>query len=387
MSESDKRWLRALIILSVVAVGIWVAAQVWALLLLVGDVLLLFFLAWLIAFILSPISKWLRARGISNVVSTLIVYLGLGVAIGLTGFLVAPIVVEQLRQLLDSMNRLGVDINSLIANLQNELTRLGLRNIDLTSLYGSAIGQFQTIAGGILQNTISLITGIASLVLGIVIVFILSFYITLDGSRVREGAIMLVPEPYRSSVRLFSESIDRNFGGFLRGQLLVGFLYGVLTAIVMWPANLGYSLVVSILAGIAMMIPFVGGFIALVPPAAVALVQQPASLWWVLLALLALQQVVLQVVSPRVMSQTVGIHPLLVFLALLLGAKFGGGWGAIFGIPVVGVLTVMARHLYHALLLKHDVSQEQSEAGKKAAAAGIRSGHDDGGGNKAHPST
>jgi predicted PurR-regulated permease PerM len=153
--------------------------------------------------------------------------------------------------------------------------------------------------------------------------------------------VRAVPPHMRDDLLYFMDSVRRAFGGFLRGQLILGAVYGLGTAAVMTAAGLDFTLVASVFAALAMLIPFLGQVLAVLPPAAIALLIHPEHVWWILLLLIALQVVVINIISPRVMGHTVGVHPLLVFVAVLVGAKFAGLWGALFGVPIAGVVVAM----------------------------------------------
>jgi predicted PurR-regulated permease PerM len=135
--------------------------------------------------------------------------------------------------------------------------------------------------------------------------------------------------------------VRRAFGGFLRGQLVLSGVYGLATAAVMSLAGLDFTLVASVFAAVVMLIPFLGPVLAVLPPALIALLVHPDRVWWIVVLLAAAQLAVLNVISPRVMSHTVGMHPLLVFVAVLVGAKVAGLWGALFGVPIAGVVVAM----------------------------------------------
>jgi predicted PurR-regulated permease PerM len=92
-----------------------------------------------------------------------------------------------------------------------------------------------------------------------------------------------------------------------------------------------------------MIIPFVGPFVSIVPPMVVVVLTNPTNAWWVILLLIVVQQTVLNAVGPRVFGHTVRMHPLLVIAAALSGATVAGFWGALFGIPAVGILASVAR--------------------------------------------
>ncbi|MDO8670236.1 MAG: AI-2E family transporter, partial [Dehalococcoidia bacterium] len=164
------------------------------------------------------------------------------------------------------------------------------------------------------------------------------------GDQIARDILKLLPDRFEEEAGVFIDSIDRTFGGYIRGVLIQSVVYGIGTAIVMRIAGLDYIEVVSIFAGIMMVIPIFGGFLAIIPPFFIAVFGGSLlTIVFVLVALLILQQIVLNVVAPKVMSENVGIHPLLVFLAILLGLKVAGVWGAIFGVPVVGVVNAMAQ--------------------------------------------
>jgi len=96
-----------------------------------------------------------------------------------------------------------------------------------------------------------------------------------------------------------------------------------------------------VVAALVLLIPFLGPVAAVVLPLTIALLTHPEVTILLFIALLALQQVIFNVLAPRIMSRQVGLHPLLVFFAVLTGARVAGVWGAIFGVPIVAVLTTM----------------------------------------------
>jgi predicted PurR-regulated permease PerM len=103
-----------------------------------------------------------------------------------------------------------------------------------------------------------------------------------------------------------------------------------------------YALLSSVIAALVLLIPFLGPVAAVVVPVTIALLTtRPEVTVYLFLALLALQQVIFNILAPRILSRQVGVHPLLVFFAVLSGARIAGVWGAIFGVPIVGVLTTM----------------------------------------------
>ena len=343
-------WFRTLIILLVIIAILYILGIVWSLVMMFSDIIMLFFLAWLVAYILKPLANFLVTHhSFPRPVAAGTVYLMLLLVLVVAGIVIVPIISFQLTQLGANLPKYVDDLPHMTDALQQELHARGL-NVQLYQWYQNQDipGQIQKMGTVVIQNTLPVVTGVASTLFAILVILILSFYIMLDSDQLTEQIISLVPEQYQNEARYLFQSIDRSFGGFLRGQLIQAVIYGIGTGIIMWLAGLNYMLLASTFAGIIMIIPFFGPFLAIVPPLIIAIFQTSVSQFViVLIALLVLQQVVLNVLAPKVMSDSLGMHPLLVFLAILVGGKIAGLAGAIFGVPIVGVINAMALYFIH----------------------------------------
>ncbi|MGI8586910.1 MAG: AI-2E family transporter [Chloroflexia bacterium] len=339
---NNNRWLQALIILLVVIAASWLASQLWLLIIQFAGIILLFFLAWLLAFALSPMARRLQAAGLAQPPAVTIVYLAMLLVLALTGLLLFPILAVQIQTLINNTPGYTTQLENLSIQMQDQLQTWGVRvqDINFSSLYGTLGEQVKNVGGSVLN----FVTGLAAFLFNAIIVLLLSFYFMKDGTRMFNNAVAILPPTLAEEVELMGTSIGRAFGGFLRGQLLFALLYGIINAIIMQLFGLDYVLIASIVAGLLMVIPLLGGFLAYVPPLLVALVTPSAAgNWWLLLLVLfVVQTLMVQVVSPRIMGQAVGMHPLFVIAALLIGLQLAGPWGALFGIPVAGVLYQVA---------------------------------------------
>ncbi|MBI2955441.1 MAG: AI-2E family transporter [Chloroflexi bacterium] len=310
-----------------------------------SDIIMLFFLAWLVAFALKPLTNWLVTRySFPRPLAAGAVYSGLLLLLIVAGIVIVPIITFQLAQLGSSLPLIVEELPGLTGAVQQDLQERGL-DIQLYQWYQNQDipAQIQKLGTLAIQNTLTVVTGVASALFSTLLVLILSFYIMLDGEALTERLIRLAPPQYQVEVRYLFASIDRSFGGFLRGQLIQAVVYAVGTGLIMWMAGLNYVLLASTFSGIIMIVPFFGPFLGLVPPLSIAIFQASSisQLIVVLIALLVLQQIVLNVLAPKIMSDALGMHPLLVFLAILVGAKTAGLAGAIFGVPIVAVINAM----------------------------------------------
>jgi predicted PurR-regulated permease PerM len=330
---------------------LYLASELWRLAIHFGDVIILFFLAWLLAFALLPIVRTLEMRfHIGRPGAAAIVYLGLLVVLATCLVLVIPLLIEQVSQLAVQLPALAGRIPILTNDIQGWLERRGLPiTVEATGPQPAFTQQAAQLGTTILENSVVVASSVASGLFSFTLVLILSFYVVLDGDRFVNAILAAIPEHYQDDAVLFLVSIDRSFGGFLRGTAIQAGIMGLGTAIIMAMAGLGYILLVSIFAAIVMVIPFIGPFLALVLPLLIAVFSNlpPSQLLLMFLGLAILQLLVLNVVAPKVMSQSVGIHPLLVFLALLVGIKEAGLAGAIFGVPIAAVIYATFRILFN----------------------------------------
>jgi predicted PurR-regulated permease PerM len=141
--------------------------------------------------------------------------------------------------------------------------------------------------------------------------------------------------------------VARSFGGFLRGQALMGFTYFLIALFADLLLGLPLAALTSVTAGILMAIPFFGPFVSWTPPVIVALVFQPAAAIPALVIMIIGWFIVMNVLQPRIMQGAVGIHPIVVLMSVLIGFRIAGIPGAIFGIPVAAVASAFFFHYLH----------------------------------------
>ncbi|TMC77114.1 MAG: AI-2E family transporter, partial [Chloroflexi bacterium] len=206
---------------------------------------------------------------------------------------------------------------------------------------------------------------------------IIAFIMLIDGDQLWRRFIAALSPELRSEAELLRQSADRSFGGFIRGSLILGLIYGIATLAILVPLGVPFAGVLAVLSGLTMIIPFFGPIIAEIPVLVVTLLGAPDVFIWVLVLTIALQQVVLNVIGPRVMSNAIGIHPIFVFLALLLGSRIAGVWGVLLAMPVAGIINTFVRYAFQLAQGRRARTEastliEESDAAAAAAAADLR---------------
>ena len=378
--------IRVLLILLICIAALFLAQMLWQLLSGYADLILLFILGWLVSFVLNPLVAQLsqhpvptalrhflesllgssRAQAVmafrfSRGAAVVAVYLVVVLAIIIGIALVVPPAIVQLSELARHLPEYMNEVPQTSVWVQNEIAKMGIR-LNVEQAVQSALGSLQSYAAEMVKNALGIFTGLLGFFANLFFVLIISFIIALDGPNIRNIILVnLIPKQYHDEFRFFTESVDRTFGGFIRGQIIQAFIVGIGTAIAMTALGLNFVLIASLFAGLFMLIPLVGPFLALIPPFLVCIAQTPELTVWLLLALFIYQFIIVNVLMPRVMSEAVGLHPLLVFAALLVSIKVAGFWGAFFGIPVAGVLWVMAMFFFKRWQREHPINADTAK--------------------------
>jgi predicted PurR-regulated permease PerM len=160
----------------------------------------------------------------------------------------------------------------------------------------------------------------------------------LDGKRLSAQFYRLVPVRYEDDFQFVFSTINRTFGGFLRGQVLMALLQGLFTGLLMRIFGLQLTMLTAILSGFLMFIPELGAPVAMLMPSAAAVLQGSDAAIPLLIIMLTFQQILLRFVIPKILSEAIGMPPLLILLSVLVSAKVMGLWGFFFGIPVAGAI-------------------------------------------------
>jgi predicted PurR-regulated permease PerM len=341
-------WLRALSILGCAIAGFYLLGLLWSIVQEFEDIILLFFLAWLVAFILEPVVGTLVEGRLPRLAAIGLTYLTLLVLLSLGVILLVPAlslqIVEIARNLPTYVEQATAFLNTLQGTMNEWLTSHGSPVlVDIKSALNPQELSRRADALGppILSNAIGFATGAATLLVEVLIMLILSFYFMVDGARLADSLIGALPLRAQDDSRFLVASIHRAFAGFLRGQMIQSLVGGLGTGVIMSALQVDYALLSSVFAALILLIPFLGPVAAVALPVTIALLTHPEATILLFVALLALQQVIFNVLAPRILSHQVGLHPLLVFFAVLTGARVAGVWGAVFGVPVVAVFTTM----------------------------------------------
>jgi predicted PurR-regulated permease PerM len=323
-----------------------------------AQIFLILFLAWLLAFVLSPLVDWVaERRAIPHGLAVGLVYVA---ALLLSAF----VLFYAVSATTDSVATWTADFPLTRARIEGTLHEwqdfiaFGRFNPDLIGLYRDVEDTVTRIGREVIGEVPSVtVTVIGALVL----VIVLSLYMVADRDRILERLARVVPGRYRDEYRILERSVATAFGAFLRAQVLLAGVQAVLVIVVVVAAGLPYGFLVVASSALLMLVPFFGPPLALLPPIVVTLIFNPDVVLIVVPLLLIVQTVIVNYLQPRLMREALGIHPIVVLVGLLVGSQIAGVWGALFGIPVLAVLNVFFNYAVNLRNIEETPEVDTSE--------------------------
>ena len=345
-----ERLRNTLIALLIVIAVIWIGEFLWNLVGRFANLVLIFFFAWLVSFALTPMVRKLQTARLPTGPATGIVYVGLFAIATLGSIFVLPGVVSDLVGLGGNASAYGDDVQKMANDLRGALIDLGLSEETMNDALNDIGANFADASGSIISGIVGALSGLANAILIAAMTLIVSFYMVLGWDNTLRRFTASLPGGWGPALRSASALAESTFSAYLQGQVLGGFIFGVIVAIAMLVAGLDYVLAIAVLAGLAMTIPFVGLVIGLLLPILATLLQDPSLALWVAIPLVASQQILDNIVMPKLTASAMGVHPVVVIASILIGTTAAGFWGAVFGVPVGALVYFAAAAIYTRLI-------------------------------------
>lgn len=321
---------------------------------LLGNVLLPFLVGGAIAYFLDPVADRLERAGLSRVSATTLISVVALLLVILLVLAVIPTLVNQLTALIDA----APDITK---RLQGFLLERFPSLADSTSTIRQTLAEIgaaiQARGGALAQSLLTSALGVISVVVFIVVVPVVAFYLLLDWDQMIRRIDAMLPRDHAPTIRRLAGEIDAVLAGFVRGQVSVCITLGTFYAVALMAAGLQFGLIVGAIAGAITFIPYVGSIIGGTLAVGLALFQ----FWgdWLSIGIVAAifvagQFVEGNILTPKLVGKSVGLHPVWLLFALSAFGTMFGFVGMLIAVPVaamIGVLTRFAMEQYRASLL------------------------------------
>lgn len=344
---SSSPWLRTLVVSgAILLVAVLICAALWLMIRLQGIVLLLL-LAGLLSVALMPAVDYLDSFApLPRPVAVVLVFLAVMLVLAGIVLIVAPPLVTQANALVERLPAIVQTITGPNSPVTELLNRFG---ISLDAASATFTTQAQEVAKAAVGNAAVVVRDLTAIVVGIIVVAVVSFYFLNEGHAMRAKLEQLVPDEQRGLSDFVVSAVISAVGGYVRAQLIMAAMVGVLAGLSAWAIGISYPLIIGVLASVFELIPFFGPTLGAIPAVAIAAFQgEWVKLGLIVAAFIVIQQIESNIVGPRITAHSVGLHPLVVILAVLVGIELAGVWGALFATPAAGVLVSVGRRLWRA---------------------------------------
>jgi predicted PurR-regulated permease PerM len=298
----------------------------------ISGILVLLFVSFLFAAALDPIVDFMQKRKIPRSLGVLIIYIVVFCILGFSLSSIIPVVAKQV-----------VDIGKAVADFVQNLTSSATPVSPLARQFKPLFDQiYQAIdiktAAEQIQSALQVLgaqlLNISFGLMNLVLVLVLTFFMNVEEDALNGFFLSLFPSRYGHYISTRMEAVKEKIGHWLRGQLLLSVVAGAITYIGLWILNVDYALTLSVIAGIFMVIPVMGRIFALLFTLPVVLNQSPILALWVTILYLVLQQVEGNVLVPYIMNKAVGLSPIIMIFAMLVGSQYLGILGLVISIPL-----------------------------------------------------
>ncbi len=329
-----------------------------------GDVILPFLLGGAIAYLLDPIADWLERVGLNRVMATIAITLFAAVIFVLAALLVIPTLVQQMIGLFETAPKLVQQFSAFLTERFPELLDSESR---ISKSLASIVETLRSKGGEVLNTILNSAAGIVNVVVLLVLVPVITFYLLIDWDRMISRLNELLPRDHAPTIRELARDIDRTLASFIRGQGTVCLILGTFYAVALMAVGLQFGLVVGAVAGLLTFIPYVGALFGGALAIGLALFQFWGEWLWIaaVAGIFFLGQFLEgNVLTPKLVGGSVGLHPVwLIFALSAFGALFGFV-GMLVAVPVaasLGVITRFAISRYkNSLLYKGVAGRDQS---------------------------
>ncbi|MEA1938802.1 MAG: AI-2E family transporter [Pseudomonadota bacterium] len=318
-------------------------AMIWVL----GDILLPFVLGLVIAYLLDPITDKLESRIKRRSLAALTALSATGLVILIFVALFIPIIITQIKGLIIDLPAYGTSLKAQIMPLVERIFA-SMSTADIERLHEAVqtqAGSLTSVAANAARNLLESGLALFDIVSLLLITPIVAFYFLRDWDRIKARVADLLPRAHAPVIRAILKDIDRTLAGFLRGQGLVCLFLGIFYVIFLTLAGLNFALLIGLAVGVLSFIPFVGTATGFIASISIALFQFDS---WVritiVLAILIIGQFIEgNFLTPRVVGDRVGLHPVWVIFAIMAGGALFGFTGVLIAVPVMAVIGVLSR--------------------------------------------
>ncbi len=298
---------------------------------LIRGILLMLFVALIIASAVYEPVDWLARHRVRRGLGATIVYLVIILFLALFVYIVFPPLAGQIKILAVNLTNYLTNLGASVNELQHKISLPTLQQI-----LNNTSQQLSSAATNIFGTAINIFGGIVSALF----IFVISFYLVVQDKGIKKFIANITPPHYRPYLMNLTERIQSKMGCWLRGQLILMLLVGVLDFIGLTILKVKFALTLALFAALLEIVPYIGPVLGAVSAVALALLQSPFLALLVVALFSVVQQFENYILAPLVMRKVIGLNPLVILISMIIGGKLGGILGVVIAVPLVAAASV-----------------------------------------------
>ena len=299
------------------------------LLYLVREIAVMFVFALILVAALTPlVDKMAKYIPRTLAVSILTLFF-IAILVGI-GFLMVPVLITEIKQLAINLPIISSKWGPVYESIKHSMGTYQESNLNFSS-------EISKLTSGIYSKTMGFISGI----IAFVTVIVLSFYMLVGKDSTNSLFYNLFPESKRDKIAAITQKISDKMGQWLGGHLFLMLVIGLCDSLALTILGIPYALILAIWGGLTEIIPYLGPWLGAIPAVLIALTVSPLAALFVAIAFLIIQQLESHFLAPKIIGEAVGLSPVIIILALLIGAKLMGLIGVLISVPIAAAISVL----------------------------------------------
>lgn len=327
---------------------IFILACFWALYE-VRAILVPFLLGFILAYILVPLVDALEKFSFSRGLAIVLIYaLFLGVTVIIV-FFVLPILFVDFNEIIKIIPEYTRTLQSMFAYIQEEYSQFPIP-ISIRKVTDGTFIRFEEATISYIKAIGDVLISLFSQSFNLILTPILGFYFLKEYNMFGGKALVFLPARYRAELISVGGEINKVIRKFIRGNLLVATIVGIMTTLGMSLIGMKFPFLLGIIVGITNIIPYFGAIISAILAFLLALLQSKWLAVYVLALMIFIQQIESSIISPKILGDSVGLHPIIIIFVLMVGGKIWGIIGLLIAVPVAAILKILVKHIYYRLI-------------------------------------
>lgn len=333
---------------------------------LVADTFYTIIISMILAYFLNPLVNFFEKRGLKRIFATITVYLLILAVISILSVSVLPRTGQEIKRLVANfpgyVNTVSLWITNLSTGYSDTLIEMPELMKSIEDVISQNLERIQSgIANGVERFVLSMI-GLFTRIISWILTPILTFYFLVDKEHFIDKFRRVIPKKHKEEILELLREIDTAMSQFIRGRLLMAVMVGIATTIFLFLMGIEFAIVIGFITGLADIVPYIGPFLGFLPAVIFAFISSPIKALWVGVFFILIQWMENNILGPKVLGKTTGMHPLTILLAIIVGGTIFGVMGMILSVPAVSVSIILFSYFKRRLAQKYPNEGEEAKS-------------------------